>query len=61
MKIVKKMSENRWFETETETGGFGTGTVTAKHSRGLVPVHQFLKPKLPVPELWAPCVRHIDI
>ena len=28
--------KNRWFGTETKTGGFGTGT--AKHPRGSVPV-----------------------
>ena len=49
MKNRKKSPENRQFGTETETGGFGTGTVTAKHPRGSVPVHQFPKSEPAVP------------
>ena len=48
-RAVKKLPENCRFQTETKTGGFGTGSVTAKHPRGFVPVQQFPKPEPAVP------------
>ena len=42
-------AKNRQFGTETETSGFGTGTVTAKHPGGSVPIQKFLKLEPAVP------------